>query len=279
MVKLTDVTFSYRKRKPVLSGINLALRSGIIYGLLGKNGEGKTTLLHLISGLVFPDSGLCRVMDYEPARRQSQFLQDIFLLPEEIMLPELNASDYYRMYAPFYPHFSEEILKTCVESFDVDLSSSLCMMSLGQKKKVAIALALAARTPLLLMDEPTNGLDIPSKAVFRKLLSSCMSEEQTVLISTHQVRDLESLIDAVVILNRKEVVFNRTLDEIASTLDFRLLAPEDKALYHEQTPAGTMGVVTNHTGEESLVSLELLFNATTQATTDIKELFTPLTNN
>jgi ABC-2 type transport system ATP-binding protein len=213
------------------------------------------------------------VLDYDPAKREALFLQKVFLLPEEILLPDVTALTYVRMYAPFYPTFSDEILKACVESFEIDLSASLRRMSLGQKKKVAIALALAARTPLLLMDEPTNGLDIPSKTTFRKLLASSLSEEQAVLISTHQVRDLESLIDAVVILDNKEIIFNRTLDEIAGKLDFRLVSADEDAFYRESTPAGMAGVVRNQTDVRSAVSLELLFNAATLAKDDMKHIF------
>ncbi|MDR1938321.1 MAG: ABC transporter ATP-binding protein [Tannerellaceae bacterium] len=273
MINLTNLNFGYRRRKPVLNEINLEIQPGIIYGLLGKNGEGKTTLLHIISGLLFPDTGSCRVFGDEPAKRRADFLQKIFLLPEELLLPDVSVLSYIRMHAPFYPTFSDDILKACVESFEIDHSASLRKMSLGQKKKVAITLALSVHTPLLLMDEPTNGLDIPSKSIFRKLLASFLEEDQTLIISTHQVRDLESLIDAVVILDNKEVVMNRRLDEIAGKLDFRLVSEGEAALYTESSPAGTVGVVPNRTGERSTVSLELLFNAATLAKNDVKRIF------
>jgi ABC-2 type transport system ATP-binding protein len=177
------------------------------------------------------------------------------------------------MYKPFYPNFSDETLKVCIESFDIDPAGRLQKMSLGQKKKVAISLALAAHTPLLLMDEPTNGLDIPSKSIFRKLLASVMSDEQTIIISTHQVRDLESLIDAVVILDNKEIIFNRSLDEISSRLNFRPLQQGEVALYAESTPIGRVGVVPNQGDEKSVVSLELLFNAATLSQGEVKQMF------
>jgi ABC-2 type transport system ATP-binding protein len=273
MVKLSDLSFGYRKRKPVLNGISLDIEPGIIYGLLGKNGEGKTTLLHIISGLLFPDSGSCRVLGSEPAKREAAFLQKLFLLPEELLFPDVSALAYIRMYAPFYPTFSEDILKDCVEAFGLDLAAPLRKTSLGQKKKAAVTLALSARTPLLLMDEPTNGLDIPSKSIFRKLLASSLSREQSVLISTHQVRDLESLIDAVVILDNKEIALNRTLNEIAAKLDFRLVSPDEPAFCRESSPAGAFGVVPNRTGVGGAVSLELLFKAAIEAKNDLKQLF------
>ena len=261
MITLKELSFSYSRKKEVLDRINLEVGSGHICGLLGKNGEGKTTLLNLLSGQIFPDQGSCLVLEEIPSERNARFLQQIFLLPEEISMPEVTAIEYIKMYAPFYPTFRDDICKACVESFEINLSERLSKMSQGQRKKVAITLALAAHTPLLLMDEPTNGLDIPSKATFRRLVASLIDDNQTVIISTHQVRDLESLIDTVLILDQRQILLNKTLNEIGEKLYFGPLLPEEKALYSEPTPQGTIGVTAREDKEETAVSLELLFNA------------------
>lgn len=261
MITLKELSFSYSRKKEVLDRINLEVGSGHICGLLGKNGEGKTTLLNLLSGQIFPDQGSCLVLEEIPSERNARFLQQIFLLPEEISMPEVTAIEYIKMYAAFYPTFRDDICKACVESFEINLSDRLSKMSQGQRKKVAITLALAAHTPLLLMDEPTNGLDIPSKATFRKLVASLIDDNQTVIISTHQVRDLESLIDTVLILDQRQILLNKTLNEIGEKLYFGPLLPEEKALYSEPTPQGTIGVTAREDKEETAVSLELLFNA------------------
>ena len=261
MITLKELSFSYSRKKEVLDRINLEVGSGHICGLLGKNGEGKTTLLNLLSGQIFPDQGSCLVLEEIPSERNARFLQQIFLLPEEISMPEVTAIEYIKMYAPFYPTFRDDICKACVESFEINLSDRLSKMSQGQRKKVAITLALAAHTPLLLMDEPTNGLDIPSKATFRRLVASLIDDNQTVIISTHQVRDLESLIDTVLILDQRQTLLNKTLNEIGEKLYFGPLLPEEKALYSEPTPQGTIGVTAREDKEETAVSLELLFNA------------------
>lgn len=261
MITLKELSFSYSRKKEVLDRINLEVGSGHICGLLGKNGEGKTTLLNLLSGQIFPDQGSCLVLEEIPSERNARFLQQIFLLPEEISMPEVTAIEYIKMYAPFYPTFRDDICKACVESFEINLSDRLSKMSQGQRKKVAITLALAAHTPLLLMDEPTNGLDIPSKATFRRLVASLIDDNQTVIISTHQVRDLESLIDTVLILDQRRTLLNKTLNEIGEKLYFGPLLPEEKALYSEPTPQGTIGVTAREDKEETAVSLELLFNA------------------
>ena len=261
MIPLKELSFSYSRKKEVLDRINLEVGSGHICGLLGKNGEGKTTLLNLLSGQIFPDQGSCLVLEEIPSERNARFLQQIFLLPEEISMPEVTAIEYIKMYAAFYPTFRDDICKACVESFEINLSDRLSKMSQGQRKKVAITLALAAHTPLLLMDEPTNGLDIPSKATFRRLVASLIDDNQTVIISTHQVRDLESLIDTVLILDQRQILLNKTLNEIGEKLYFGPLLPEEKALYSEPTPQGTIGVTAREDKEETAVSLELLFNA------------------
>ena len=261
MITLKELSFSYSRKKEVLDRINLEVGSGHICGLLGKNGEGKTTLLNLLSGQIFPDQGSCLVLEEIPSERNARFLQQIFLVPEEISMPEVTAIDYIKMYAAFYPTFRDDICKACVESFEINLSDRLSKMSQGQRKKVAITLALAAHTPLLLMDEPTNGLDIPSKATFRRLVASLIDDNQTVIISTHQVRDLESLIDTVLILDQRQILLNKTLNEIGEKLYFGPLLPEEKALYSEPTPQGTIGVTAREDKEETAVSLELLFNA------------------
>ena len=261
MITLKELSFSYSRKKEVLDRINLEVGSGHICGLLGKNGEGKTTLLNLLSGQIFPDQGSCLELEETPSERNARFLQQIFLLPEEISMPEVTAIEYIKMYAPFYPTFRDDICKACVESFEINLSDRLSKMSQGQRKKVAITLALAAHTPLLLMDEPTNGLDIPSKATFRRLVASLIDDNQTVIISTHQVRDLESLIDTVLILDQRQILLNKTLNEIGEKLYFGPLLPEEKALYSEPTPQGTIGVTARDGKEETAVSLELLFNA------------------
>ena len=261
MITLKELSFSYSRKKEVLDRINLEVGSGHICGLLGKNGEGKTTLLNLLSGQIFPDQGSCLVLEEISSERNARFLQQIFLLPEEISMPEVTAIEYIKMYAAFYPTFRDDICKACVESFEINLSDRLSKMSQGQRKKVAITLALAAHTPLLLMDEPTNGLDIPSKATFRRLVASLIDDNQTVIISTHQVRDLESLIDTVLILDQRQILLNKTLNEIGEKLYFGPLLPEEKALYSEPTSQGTIGVTARDGKEETAVSLELLFNA------------------
>jgi ABC-2 type transport system ATP-binding protein len=273
MIHLNDLQFSYSRKKTLFEGLNLSMQAGNIYGLLGKNGVGKTTMLNLISGLLFPKDGECTVMGYIPQERKVGFLANLFYVPDEINLPAIKLNDYVRVNKIFYPNFSQELLEQCLRNFEVEGNENFAKLSHGQKKKIYISFALACQTKLLLMDEPTNGLDIPSKSTFRKLMASVANEERCIVISTHQVRDLDNLIDAVVIMDNSKVLLQGTLDEITEKLTFRVLEKDEKALYEESSVKGRWGVVENTSGEFSKVDMELLFNAVISNKKEIERIF------
>ena len=273
MITLENVTCRFGRSKIALDEINLKITPGHIIGLLGKNGEGKSTLLKIVSGLIFPNTGICCVQNEKSADRSVSFLNQLYFLPEEVHLSDLKVKDYFKIYASFYSTFSKEILENCIRSFDIDVLESINKMSMGQKKKVAVTLALAVNTPVLLMDEPTNGMDIPSKSTFRKLVASWMTPERTVIISTHQARDLETLIDAVVILDQHKVAFSCNFEEIGKKLAFCPVGKGEEVLFSDITPAGKIGVIENKYGEESEIDLELLFNAVVNNKEEIERIF------
>jgi len=265
MIQLQNLEFSYSKKASLLSNLTLQLEAGRIHGLLGKNGEGKSTLLKLISGLVFPTLGQIEVMGFEPQKRQPEMLQEIFFLPEELPQLTLTVENYEKVYAPFYPNFSSTQFNEYLKEFDVDLKNSMLnKLSHGQKKKVMIAFGLAANTKLLLMDEPTNGLDIPSKGQFRRMVASAVNDDRCLIISTHQVRDLDSLIDSIIIMDGHEIVFNEPVENITKKLLFRVAdrnETDETVIYSEDSLRGLYQVKENTSGEESKLDIELLFNA------------------
>lgn len=272
MISLQQVTFGYRKGT-LFSGLDLELREGTVYGLLGKNGAGKTTLLKLIAGMLFPRSGEIRVDDFLPKLRQPAFLSQIFVLPEEFDLPRITMKQYANIFGYFYPNFSAPQLSQLMKELEVSEDQNLHQMSFGQKKKAYIAFAIACNTPLLIMDEPTNGLDIPSKSSFRRVIASVADESRTIVISTHQVRDLDKLIDSVVILDESEILLNATTLEITDKLQFVHLQEGEPSIYSESTIHGTWGVQANTTGMESPLDMELLFNAAVSNKQTIKQIF------
>lgn len=223
MIDISNVTFEYRKGKPVLKDFSLSFPQGGVYGLLGKNGTGKSTLLYLISGLLRPRHGEVRVDGMLSANRQPEMLREIFLVPEEYDLPSVSLKSYTRALKSFYPRFSDELLRKCIEVFDLEMDMQLGTLSMGQKKKVYMCVALATGTRVLLMDEPTNGLDILSKSQFRKAVVQGMDEDKTVLVSTHQVHDVERLLDHVTIINGNQVLMHGPLNEDNGPVDLEKL--------------------------------------------------------
>ena len=265
MLSFSNVSFTYGRRgKEVLSGLSLDFEENGIYGILGKNGTGKSTMLYLAAGLLRPKGGNVTAEGVPTQSRRPETLREIFLVPEEFDLPEVSLRTYVQLNAPFYPTCREDILARCLKSFELGDDLNIGRLSMGQKKKVYISFALAAGTKYLLMDEPTNGLDIPSKKVFREVIAREMTEERVMIISTHQVRDVEQLIDHVVIVNDGTVMLNASTAEIESRLRFEQRAVGSDlsdALFVQQTMRGIELICPNSGNDETPIDLELLFNA------------------
>ena len=264
MLKINDLAFSYSGNNcKVFNDFSLEFEKGAVYGLLGKNGTGKSTLLYLITGLLHPQQGTVLFKGEEVRRRLPSTLSDMYIVPEEFELPSMTMKQYVKLNAPFYPNFSEEQLTQNLALFDFDENVRLGDLSMGQKKKAYMCFALATNTSLLVMDEPTNGLDIPSKSEFRRLIASNMSDEKTIIISTHQVRDIDSLLDHIVIIDQSSVLLNASSADICRRLLFTnqpLSEPTDDALYVQPSVSGNSAILLNEYDEESRMNLELLFN-------------------
>lgn len=265
MIEVKNLSFSYgRKKQKVFDDFSLTLSEGAVYGLLGKNGTGKSTLLYLMTGLLRPQAGKVYYKGIDVSLRYPLTLQDMFLVPEEFVLPSVSLRQYVKLNAPFYPRFSQEQLNACLRDFDMNEDIHLGELSMGQKKKAYVCFALATNTSLLVMDEPSNGLDIPSKSQFRKVIASGMTDEKSVIISTHQVRDIDSLLDHVVIIDGTRVLLNASVKEICDKLYFAeqgMNEPADGALYVQPSMQGNSVILPNEYKEETNLNLEVLFNA------------------
>ncbi len=273
MITIKKLGFSYGDNV-VLKDISMNLEEGRIYGLLGENGVGKTTLLTLLAGLKDVCEGSIEVDGQTPFDRKPSFLSNIYYLPDEVPAPRRKAIDYANDHGQYWSKFSIDKFSEIMNVFDTDENQRMDHMSYGQLKKTFISFALACNTKYLFMDEPTNGLDIPSKAQFRKAVSKYTSDDSTLLISTHQARDLEAIIDPIIILDRRDVLMNASLDEIAQKLYFDYTTDADpSALYSEMIPGGSIQVLINKEGVESKVNIEALFNAVLLHKGMIKEMF------
>lgn len=266
MIQIKDIDFrSPGSKHLVFRDFSLELKENNIYGLLGKNGTGKSTLLYLISGLLRQQQGTVLVDGISAQDRRAEMLKDIFMVPEEFELPNVSLATYVKMNQGFYPNFSQEVLDRCLKDFDLPLSLKLNELSMGQKKKVFMSFALATGTRFLLMDEPTNGLDIPSKSQFRKVIANNMTEDRTLIISTHQVHDVESLLDHIIIMNQSQLLLDASISNICEKYTFEYRNPQemdDTVLYAEPTLQGNAAICKRQEGEqETQMNLELLFNA------------------
>ena len=268
MIEVSNISFKYAGQKDlVFDDFSLRLEANNIYGLLGKNGTGKSTLLYLVSGLLRPKKGSVRFDGVGTCKRLPETLQEIFIVPEEFDLPMMSLQEYVKINRPFYPRFSQEVLENCLNDFELTTDLKLNALSMGQKKKVFMSFALAAGTKLLLMDEPTNGLDIPSKSQFRKVVAQYMTEDRMLIISTHQVHDVESLLDHILILSQQKLLLDASVTEITDKYVFEYRLPDqmDDALYAEPSLQGNAVIAPRKADSgETQVNLELLFNAVTQ---------------
>lgn len=263
MLDVEKISFKYKK-KHVFEDFSLSLEKGKVYGLLGKNGSGKSTLLYLMTGLLLPQKGIIEFNGENVSKRRPVSLKDIFIVPEEFSLPNISLKKYLSVNAPFYPNFSHKQLEENLKHFELDMDVNLGALSMGQKKKVFMCFALATNTPLLIMDEPTNGLDIPGKSQFKKSIVSNMTDDRAIIISTHQVQDVDKLIEQIIILENNETLLNASVNDICKKLYFVNGVTDidlNEALYASPTLQGYNALYPNPANEETILNMETLFNA------------------
>lgn len=276
MIQINGLSFSYSSKKPIFDQINLTLPSENIYGLLGKNGAGKSTLLKIISGLLFPTDGNLEVVGFRPKDRYPHFLNEIYLVTEEFHLPSIKIEQYLSLYSPFYPRFNRSLFDEYINEFKLPRDQKLNALSYGQKKNFLLSFGLATDCKLLILDEPTNGLDIPSKSQFRKIVANAIHEDRSFIISTHQIRDMENLIDPIIILDEGKIVFFENYETISKKLSItrQTELPNNNILVYAESYLGAYTVVTeNKTMEETSMNLEILFNAVVSNKSKINEIF------
>ena len=256
MIKLTNLEAGYKQKNPVLSAISTQIEAGNIYGLLGSNGVGKTTLLHTIAGVLEPLAGEVDVMGHTPSAHTRQFFEQIYYITDEVELPAMSLEGYIGTYAKFRPGFSREQMQDYLQRMNFTFGVRLNKLSLGNRKKFVIAYALACNTPLLLMDEPTNGLDIESKRQLRSILASLDMSNRAIIISTHQIADLEQMLSHILIIKDKQLIISTSLDNAAQRLAFGRVGEFAEPLFVDG-----LRVIAQNSGEYSNLDLEMLYLA------------------
>lgn len=243
MVLIEELVFGYGGRM-LYDGMSMAFADGAVYGLLGRNGAGKTTLMKLVAGLLKCCGGRIEVDGRIPYRRSPEFLDRICFVQESACVPDMRVLEYASSVGSFYSGYDREAFLRFVNELEVDPHARLGRLSFGQKKKAVLSLALSLNTSLLLLDEPGNGLDITSKQCFRRLLSDWASEGRTVVLSTHNVRDVADMVTHVAVIDRGNLLVNMSVagiwEKVASVRSSSFIRD---ALFSEKVPGGYVNIV------------------------------------
>jgi len=220
------------KKVHAVDGLNLNVPEGSIYGLLGRNSAGKTTTIRMAMGLARPTAGEIKVFGLNPAvdPERVTVLRQVGYVPEDKMLAALTPRKLLELNRSFYPEtWSDDLARKVVKRLELPLDTPFLKLSLGNKTKSALATAIAQRSSLLILDEPTTGLDpIALDELLRLLVEDCTAEGRTIFLSTHQLTEIEQIADHIGIMDRGRILLEGPLDDIRSS--FRRLIVTGTAL-------------------------------------------------
>ena len=269
MITLRDASYSYPKKADALTGITCEVHPGI-HLLMGANGTGKTTLLHLMAGLRYPASGVC-LLDGEELRlrRPSQLCRVQYFSPD-MDFPEKSVEQMVSRHAPFFPRFDAGMLSRNLAAFSIDPRRKFTDLSFGNAIKVRLAYMLALRCEVLLLDEPTVGLDFEGRCQFGRLLMECVDEDQTVVVSTHSLSEFEPLYDSVMFLRDGRLLLQATFADISRWVTSVVTAtPPADAIYSEMRMGRCHSIVPAEVDDmESAPDCTLLYNALSSTSAD-----------
>lgn len=261
MITLRNLTYRYRNNIDALNDVNADIPCGI-HLLLGENGAGKTTMLHVIASLLRPTAGSCLIDGESTSQRSPQLLEKLFILSDDMIFPGRTINGFKKIHSVFYPNFSEEMLQANLQEFGMTGDEPLDKLSLGTRKKAQIAYALALRTEVLLFDEPANGLDITTKKALRYMMARCIDETQTAIISTHTVWDFQNLFDGLLVLSRGQLILAASTAEVSERIAFvDSQIPPYEAIYMEQELGQFRSMVENTEGLTTDINYTLLYSA------------------
>ena len=262
MTELKDVWYWYEYGQTVIRDASAAVGDGRIYGLLGLNGAGKSTLLKLMAGLLFPKKGEILCGGENVADRKVETLQDVVFMPAEFELRNESLEKFVSLNSVFYPRFSRAVLDDCLKKFGIDPGTrSLEQLSLGNRHKFMLSFLLSLGAKLMLLDEPLNGMDLPSRGMFRKLLMRHLRDDQSVVVSTHVVSDVERIVSDVMVLRNDGTLFSASVDELSRRYSYGISSSAEDTVYAESCAEGYRVLRRNDDACESGIPMDMLFNA------------------
>lgn len=261
MLSIKGLTYAYHKDKPVLDNVTAEFGLGMIHGILGRNGAGKSTLLNLLAGISRPQGGDIRLNKSQPCGRQAATLARISLLGQELPCVDMPLAAHARLYAPFWPSFSSTRFKNLKVHFGVDSGKRLSDLSHGQRKKALLCFVLSTGASLLLLDEPTSGLDVEAKAQLRSALLDCAAEGCTVVVATHELRELDGVLDHISILDGTRFQLHAEVHALGEALAFGQGPIVPPGAIHSVSRPGGFAYLMPGNGRATRPDLELLYQA------------------
>ena len=210
-VEFKNLSKSYGT-KEVLKNVNLKIEPGKIYGLLGPNGSGKTTMIKIINGLLQPTSGEILVQGHRPGIESKKVIS---FLPERTYLNmNMKVSELIQFFKDFYEDFDEKKARKLLERLKIKEQDKLKNMSKGTKEKVQLVMVMSRKADLYILDEPIGGVDPASRDYILETILTNFNEGSSILISTHLIADIEKILDQVIFINQGKVVLNEDPDTL-----------------------------------------------------------------
>ena len=214
-------------RNEILHGLDFDIPPGRIYGLIGHNGAGKTTTLNAMLGLTSYE-GSVRVLGEDPYRHRARLMRDVAFISDVASLPRfLKVRELFAMLSDIHPNFSAARALSFLEGTDVKTGALIGNLSKGMLAQLHLAVVLAIDARLLVLDEPTLGLDITyRKRFYRRLLEDYMTAERTLLITTHQVDEIEFMLSDIMFIRAGSVILNTTMEDVGKRFTQLVVAPD-----------------------------------------------------
>ncbi|MDR1638682.1 MAG: ABC transporter ATP-binding protein [Clostridiales bacterium] len=217
MIEVVGLTKRFDKAK-ALADLNMFVKKGSIYGLVGANGAGKTTALKHIAGILKADSGMVKI-DGQDVYENIKIKETVCFIPDELRFPGASPKDSARLYSQLYKEWDWDAYKSLMADFSLNEKQKATRFSKGMQKQAAFALALAAKPNCLLLDEPIDGLDpLARRLVLKRIVENVAERAMTVLLSSHNLKDMEGICDSIGILSKGSMLIEKDLDDLKSDM-------------------------------------------------------------
>jgi ABC-2 type transport system ATP-binding protein len=215
IIEIKNLTKTYGKNRGI-DGVNLLVEKGEIFGFIGPNGAGKSTTIKLLLNLIFPNNGEAKIFGLDCVNQTTRIKEDIGYVPSEVRYyDDIKVSEIIQYAKSFKKNVDISYLDSLIKDFDIDLDKRIFELSLGNKKKVAIIQALLHKPKLLILDEPTNGLDpLVQQKLFNELVS-LRNQGSTIFLSSHNLTEVEEFCDRVAIIKEGKIIEVRNIEDFA----------------------------------------------------------------